>query len=50
MYAMIKETLRDMGAPDIGGVRAPLTQIQEEDLPLVKETAEKIQELVEKYR
>ncbi len=50
MYAMIKAVLREMGGPDIGGVRAPLTQIQEEDLPLVKETAEKIQELVEKYR
>ena len=50
MYAMIKAVLREMGGPDIGGVRAPLTQVQEEDLPLVKETAGKIQELVQKYR
>ncbi len=42
MYAMIKETLRQMGAPDIGGVRKPLTDLVEADLPIAKACAEQI--------
>ena len=44
MYAMIKETLRVLGAPDIGGVRAPLYELQPEDLPLAREAAAMIRE------
>lgn len=49
MYAVIKEILRLRGAPDIGGVRAPLPPVQEEDMPLVTETARMIDALINKY-
>ena len=49
MYAMIKAIIREMGGPDVGGVRAPLYQLQASDLPIAKETAEQIQNLIAKY-
>ena len=49
MYAMIKAILREMGGPDIGGVRAPLYQMQESDFPIARETAAQIKELIAKY-
>ena len=49
MYAMIKETLRALGAPNIGGVREPLYNLIPEDLEICKACAEKISALVEKY-
>ena len=49
MYAVIKGILRAQGGPDIGGVRAPLYELQPEDLPAVKSLAEEIDSLVKKY-
>ncbi len=49
MYAVIKGILREQGGPDIGGVRAPLFDLQSEDLPIVKELASEIAALVKKY-
>ena len=49
MYAMIKAIIREMGGPDAGGVRAPLYELQEEDLPIAREAAKEIQELIAKY-
>ena len=49
MYAMIKAIIREMGGPDAGGVRAPLYPLQEADLPIAKETAKQITELIAKY-
>ena len=37
MYAMIKEILRLSGGPDIGGVRAPLLNLTEEDKEIAKQ-------------
>ena len=50
MYAVIKGILRARGGPDIGGVRAPLYPLQQEDLPVVEALAEEISALVEKFR
>ncbi|MBQ6927720.1 MAG: dihydrodipicolinate synthase family protein [Oscillospiraceae bacterium] len=49
MYAVIKGILRTQGGPDIGGVRAPLYELQPEDLPAVEALAKEIGELVKKY-
>ena len=49
LWRMIKETLRIMGAPDIGGVRAPLYDITEEDKAICRECAKQIQILVAQY-
>ena len=49
MYAVIKGILREQGGPDIGGVRAPLFDLQPEDLPIVKELAAEITALGKKY-
>ena len=49
MYAMIKETLRKLGGPDCGGVRAPLAEIVESDYPIVEECAEMIRNAIAKY-
>lgn len=49
MYATIKETLRLMGGPDIGGVRAPLYDIVPEDEDICTECAGKIIALVKQY-
>ena len=50
MYAVIKGILREQGGPDIGGVRAPLYELQSEDLPIVKALAAEITALAEQYR
>ncbi len=49
MYAVIKGILRAQGGPDIGGVRAPLYELQPEDLPAVEKMAADITALVKKY-
>ncbi len=49
MYAMIKETLRRMGAPDCGSVRAPLYELQPGDEQIAQECADWIRELIKKY-
>ena len=49
MYAVIKGILREQGGPNIGGVRAPLFDLQAEDCPIVKELAAEITALVKKY-
>ena len=49
MYAVIKGVLREMGGPDIGGVRAPLLNLAEEDAPLVTEIAAGIREAIATY-
>ena len=49
MYAVIKGILRAQGGPDIGGVRAPLFELQPEDLPAVDAIAKEIEALVKKY-
>lgn len=46
---MIKETLRCLGAPDIGGVRAPLYDLEPEDLPIAREAAQMIRKAVDAY-
>ena len=47
MYAMIKEIIRQQGGPDIGGVRAPLYPLQEEDKAIASECVKMIEELKE---
>ena len=49
MYAVIKAILRAQGGPDIGGVRAPLYELQPEDRPTVAALADEIAALVHKY-
>ena len=49
LYGVIKEIMRRSGAPDIGGVRAPLVQLVPEDLPIVDECAAMIQAAVQKF-
>ncbi len=49
MYAVIKETLRRMGGPDVGGVRAPLAPLTESDYPIVDECVDMIRKAIAKY-
>ena len=49
MYAVIKEILRLQGGPDIGGVRAPLLNLEPGDQETVVQAKEMIQAAVEKY-
>ena len=49
MYAVIKAVLRELGAPDIGGVRRPLSDIVPEDMPTVRKCAEHIRTAYEKF-
>lgn len=49
MYAMIKEVLRINEGLDIGGVRRPLTNLSEEDLPAAAEAAAMIREAVQAF-
>ncbi len=42
MYAVIKECIRKMGGPDIGGVRAPLSNLEESDMAQVDKCVEMI--------
>ena len=49
MYAVIKEIIRLQGGPDIGGVRAPLLNLEPGDRETVIQAKEMIQAAVEKY-
>ena len=49
MYAVIKAVLRELGAPDIGGVRRPLSDIVPEDMPTVRKCAEHIRTACENF-
>jgi len=49
MYGMIKESLRRLGAPDCGSVRAPLAELVEADYPIVDECVAMIQAALNKY-
>ena len=49
MYAVIKAVLRKLGAPDVGGVRAPLTDLQPGDETVVEEAAEMIRSALAKF-
>ncbi len=49
MYAVIKEILRINENLDLGSVRAPLAELIEEDMPIVREAAEMIRVAREKY-
>ena len=49
MYAVIKEIIRLQGGPDIGGVRAPLLNLEPGDQETVIQAKEMIQAAVEKY-
>lgn len=49
MYAVIKEILRINENLDLGSVRAPLAELIEEDMPIVREAAAMICEVKAKY-
>ena len=49
MYAAIKEIIRLQGGPDVGGVKAPLTELAEGDKAVCKEIADMIAEAIKKY-
>ena len=49
MYGVIKESLRRLGAPDCGSVRAPLAELIEADYPIVDECVAMIKAALEKY-
>ena len=49
MYGMIKEIIRKMNGPDLGGVRAPLFDLVEEDLAIATKCVEMIREANAKY-
>jgi N-acetylneuraminate lyase len=49
MYAVIKEILRRSGGPDVGGVRAPLTDLVPEDGAVVDECVAMISAAIAKY-
>lgn len=49
MYAVIKEILRRSGGPDVGGVRAPLTNLLSEDGAVVDECVAMIGAAIRKY-
>ena len=49
MYAVIKEAIRKMGGPDIGGVRAPLANLIPEDMAQVDKCVEMIKAAEAKY-
>ena len=49
MYAVIKEVIRKMGGPDIGGVRAPLANLIPEDMAQVDKCVEMIKAAYKKF-
>ena len=49
LYAVIKEILRRMGGPDVGGVRAPLAPLAESDSSIVDECVDMIRKAIAKY-
>ena len=50
MYAVIKEIIRLQGGPNIGGVRAPLLNLEPGDQETVVQSKEMIQAAMEKFR
>jgi N-acetylneuraminate lyase len=50
MYGIIKEVLRINGGPDIGGVRKPFTDIDDNDKKIAAEAAEMIRTATEEYK
>ena len=49
MYGMIKESLRRLGGPDCGSVRAPLAELIDSDSAIVDECVAMIKEAIAKY-
>jgi len=49
MYAVIKEILRLQGGPDVGGVRAPLLELEEGDRETAVQARDMIHAAIEKY-
>lgn len=49
MYAVIKEVLRLQGGPDIGGVRAPLLELEEGDRDIAVQVHGMIRAAIEQY-
>ncbi len=49
MYAVIKECIRKMGGPDIGGVREPLYNLTEEDMAQIDKCVEMIQTAMARF-
>ena len=49
MYAIIKEIIRLQGGPDVGGVRAPLLNLAENDGAVAAQAAEMIAGAIAKY-
>ena len=49
MYGVIKEILRINEKLDIGSVRAPLYELNKEDMPIVEEAAKMIRDAIAKY-
>ena len=49
MYAMIKAVLGELGAPHIGGVRKPLFNLVEEDMPIVHRCAQQIRAALARF-
>ena len=49
MYGMIKETLRKLGGPDCGSVRAPLAELVEVDYAIADECAAMMKAAQDKY-
>ena len=49
MYGMIKESLRRLGAPNCGSVRAPLAELVEADYAIVDECVAMIKAALDKY-
>lgn len=50
MYGVIKEVLKINEGLELGGVRAPLPSLEENDMKIVKEAAHMIQDVTEKYQ
>ena len=49
MYTMIKQTMRKLGGPDCGSVRAPLAELIESDYAIADQCADMIRAAVEQY-
>ncbi len=49
LYAVMKEIIRLNDGPDVGSVRAPLFEVQEEDMETIRSCAGKIQNLIRQY-
>ena len=49
LYAMIKASLKERVGLDLGGVKAPLTNITAEDEPIVLEAVQMISDAIKQY-